>query len=152
MRQWVQSRWFAPNALRRRASIDTANGLYIPYWTFDAHAVCPWTAESGSYYYTTETVRNSRGRVETRRVRHTRWRPAAGEVRQFFDDQPVPGTRGVDRNLLLKISRNPEVEFKLTPQNTFALAEFMHRVGAIKNKPASAKDYFFDDAHNAQGS
>jgi NitT/TauT family transport system substrate-binding protein len=56
---------------------------------------------------------------------------------------------GVDRELLLKIIRNPEVEFKLTPQNTYALAEFMHRVGAIKTKPASAKDYFFDDAHNA---
>lgn len=53
----------------------------------------------------------------------------------------------IDRALLLKIIKNPEVEFKLTPQNTFALAEFMHRVGAIKNKPASAKDYFFDDAH-----
>ncbi len=54
---------------------------------------------------------------------------------------------GIDRDLLLKIIKNPEVEFKLLPQNTFALAEFMHRVGAIKNKPASARDYFFDDAH-----
>jgi len=58
----------------------------------------------------------------------------------------------VDRALLLKIIRNPEVEFKLTPQNTFALADFMHRVGAIKAKPASVKDYFFDDAHLAGGS
>jgi NitT/TauT family transport system substrate-binding protein len=56
---------------------------------------------------------------------------------------------GIDRKLLLNIIKNPEVEYKLTPQNTFALADFMHRVGAIKNKPASAKDYFFDDAHNA---
>lgn len=56
-----------------------------------------------------------------------------------------------DRDLLLKIIKNPEVQFKITPQNTYALAEFMHRVGAIKNKPASAKDYFFADAHNAAG-
>jgi NitT/TauT family transport system substrate-binding protein len=56
---------------------------------------------------------------------------------------------GIDRSLLLGIIKSPEVEFKLTPQNTFALADFMHRVGAIKNKPASAKDYFFDDVHNA---
>ena len=55
---------------------------------------------------------------------------------------------GIDRKLLMSIIKNPEVEYKLAPQNTFALAEFMHRVGAIKNKPASAKDYFFDDAHN----
>jgi NitT/TauT family transport system substrate-binding protein len=56
---------------------------------------------------------------------------------------------GIDRVLLLKIIKNPEVEFKLAPQNTFALAEFMHRVGAIKNKPTRALDYFFDDAQNA---
>lgn len=58
----------------------------------------------------------------------------------------------VDRKLLLSIIRNPEVEFKLTPQNTQTLAAFMFRVGAIRNKPASVKDYFFDDTHNAQGS
>jgi len=56
-----------------------------------------------------------------------------------------------DRDLLLKIIKSPEVQFKTTPQNTYALAEFMHRVGAIKNKPASAKDYFFPDTHNAAG-
>jgi len=55
----------------------------------------------------------------------------------------------IDRDFLIKIIRNPDVQFKITPQNTFGMAEFMNRVGAIKNKPASAKDYFFDDAHNA---
>ncbi len=57
----------------------------------------------------------------------------------------------IDRKLVLDILRSPQVQFKLTPQNTYALAEFMHRVGAIKNKPASVKDYFFDDPHNAAG-
>ena len=51
-----------------------------------------------------------------------------------------------DRQLLLSVIKNPEVQFKITPQNTYPLAEFMHRVGAIKNKPASVKDYFFEDA------
>jgi NitT/TauT family transport system substrate-binding protein len=55
----------------------------------------------------------------------------------------------LDRDFLIKIIKNPEVQFKLAPQNTYALAEFMHRVGAIKTRPGSAKDYFFDDAHNA---
>ena len=58
----------------------------------------------------------------------------------------------VPKELLLKVIRNPEMQFKITPQNTFALASFMHRIGAIKNKPASAQDYFFDDPHNAAGS
>jgi len=55
----------------------------------------------------------------------------------------------LDRDFLIKIIKNPEVQYKLTPQNTYQLAGFMHRVGAIKNRPASAKDYFFDDAHNS---
>jgi NitT/TauT family transport system substrate-binding protein len=58
----------------------------------------------------------------------------------------------IDRDLLLKIIKSPEVDFKVTPQNTLPLADFMHRTGAIKNKPASVKDYFFDDPHNASGS
>ena len=51
----------------------------------------------------------------------------------------------VDRNLLLKIFKNPEVRFSVEPQNTFGLSQFLHRVGAIKKKPASWRDYFFDD-------
>jgi NitT/TauT family transport system substrate-binding protein len=58
------------------------------------------------------------------------------------------GQGNIDRKLLLSIIKSPEVQFKLTPQNTYALADFMFRIGAIKNKPASAKDYFFDDPHN----
>lgn len=62
------------------------------------------------------------------------------------------GQGNIDRKLLLSIIKSPEVQFKLAPQNTLALAQFMHRVGAIKNRPAAAKDYFFDDPHNAGGS
>jgi NitT/TauT family transport system substrate-binding protein len=58
----------------------------------------------------------------------------------------------IDRDFLIKIIKNPEIQFKVAPQNTYALAEFMHEVGAIKNKPASWRDYFFDDALTAQGS
>ncbi|HEY8358611.1 MAG TPA: ABC transporter substrate-binding protein [Ramlibacter sp.] len=55
----------------------------------------------------------------------------------------------IDRDFLVRIIRNPEVQFKTTPQNTYVLANFLHRIGAIRNKPAAARDYFFPDAHNA---
>ncbi|GAB7539724.1 ABC transporter substrate-binding protein [Burkholderia sp. 22PA0106] len=51
----------------------------------------------------------------------------------------------IDRALLLKILRDPQVQFKTAPQNTLGLAQFMHRVGAIRNAPNSVHDYFFDD-------
>ncbi|MEM5438674.1 ABC transporter substrate-binding protein [Paraburkholderia diazotrophica] len=58
----------------------------------------------------------------------------------------------IDRALLLKIIRDPQVQFKIAPQNTFGLAQFMHRVGAIRNEPKSWRDYFFDDPATASGS
>ncbi len=58
----------------------------------------------------------------------------------------------LDRDLLLKVIKDPAVQFKVQPQNTFPLAQFMHRVGAIKNDPKSWKDYFFDDPVTRGGS
>ena len=58
----------------------------------------------------------------------------------------------IDRALLLSIIKNPQVEFKVAPQNTLGIAQFLHDVGAIKNRPASWKDYFFDDPVTLGGS
>ena len=40
----------------------------------------------------------------------------------------------------------------MTPQQTMKYAEFMHKVGALKNQPASWKDYFFPEVQNLPGS
>lgn len=58
----------------------------------------------------------------------------------------------IDRALLLKVITNPKVDFKVTPQNTQGLADFMARSGALKNKPASWKDYFFEQPALGAGS
>jgi NitT/TauT family transport system substrate-binding protein len=50
----------------------------------------------------------------------------------------------IDRALLLKVIKDPKIQFKVAPQNTLGLAQFMHQVGAIKRRPASWKEYFFD--------
>jgi hypothetical protein len=123
IRRWYASKWLAPNALKRRALVDRVKGIYIPYWTFDAHAVCPWRAEAGHYYYTTETYRDNQGRQQTRQVRHVRWEPASGEVRHFFDDEPVPGTHGVSHELLEGVLPFPTAE--LVPYETAFLSGFM---------------------------
>ncbi|QMV65616.1 ABC transporter substrate-binding protein [Pseudomonas berkeleyensis] len=58
----------------------------------------------------------------------------------------------ISREELLKIIDNEQFQFSVTPTNTYPLAEFLQRVGAIKNKPASWQDYFFEDAAIGQGS
>jgi hypothetical protein len=123
IRRWYGSKWLAPNSLRSRALVDRVHGVYIPYWTFDAHAVCPWRADAGHYYYTTEAYRDSKGNRQTRQVRHVRWEPASGEVRHFFDDEPVPGTKGVSHDLLRQVQPFPTAD--LVPYNTAYLSGFV---------------------------
>jgi hypothetical protein len=106
-REWYGKRWFAPNKLKSAALTDTLRGVYIPYWTFDAKAHADWTAESGYYYYVTETYRDSQGKTQTRQVRKTRWVPSAGSVDHFFDDELVPASKGVEASLLRKIEPFP---------------------------------------------
>lgn len=58
----------------------------------------------------------------------------------------------IDRALLLKVIKDPKVRFTIAPQNTYALASFLHQVGAIRNKPANWRDYFFVHPLLASGS
>src|SRR5215470_6551968 len=113
IRRWYGGRWFAPNKLKRAALTDTVKGLYIPYWTFDAQVHADWTAESGYYYYETETYRDANGETKTRQVQKVRWQPSAGSLDHFFDDELVPASRGVQADLLRKIEPFPTKE--LTP-------------------------------------
>jgi len=57
-----------------------------------------------------------------------------------------------DPAFILKMLNDPEIVFTLEPQNTMAYAEFMHKVGALKNKAASWKDYVFEEAAAGKGS
>lgn len=108
---------------------------------------------SATVLYATEKFRNDNPKT------YKAFIDALAEAAQFITKNPEKAadiyikvsSANIDRNLLLKIIKNPEVQFKITPQNTYTLAEFMHRIGAIKNKPASVKDYFFDDVHNVAG-
>jgi len=53
---------------------------------------------------------------------------------------------------LLKMMEDPLVEYTLTPKSTTKTAEFMARIGTIKQKPDSWKDLFFPNVHGLAGS
>ena len=96
LREWLGSRWFAPNALKTLAQPDAISGVYLPFWTYDTHTTSYYTGERGDHYYTTETYYESDGKgnqvARTRQVRHTRWTPASGSVSRWFDDILVPAS------------------------------------------------------------
>lgn len=103
LKAWYGSRWFAPNKLKRAAMTDTLHGIYLPYWTFDAHASSSWTAEAGYYYYVTVSDGNGGSRQE----RRTKWEYRSGSRNHFFDDDLVPGTVGLHLELLRKVEPFP---------------------------------------------
>ena len=108
---WLHSLWFAPTQLRTAARLGQLTGVYLPYWTYDAHTVTFYDGERGDDYYTTEsyTTRNAQGeaRTETRQVRHTRWYPVSGDVAHFFDDVLVQASKSVPGDLLAGASPWP---------------------------------------------
>ncbi|PJK12832.1 zinc ribbon domain-containing protein [Lysobacteraceae bacterium NML07-0707] len=107
IKKWYRTRWFAPNRLKSAALTDTLHGIYLPYWTFDAHVDAFWTADAGYHYYETEQYRDNSGNLQTRQVQHTRWEPASGRVQHFFDDELVPGSSGVHQELLREVEPFP---------------------------------------------
>ena len=104
LREWLRSRWFAPNALKTFAQPDAIGGVYIPFWTYDTNTTSFYEGERGDHYYTTETYYESDGKggqvARTRQVQHTRWSPASGTVTRWFDDILVPATVSMPENRL----------------------------------------------------
>ena len=53
---------------------------------------------------------------------------------------------------LVAVIKQPGAIFSGTPQRSMLWAEYMHRIGLIKQKPASWKDFTFPNIHDRQGS
>jgi ribosomal protein S27E len=115
LRQWYASRMFAPDRFKKAALTDTLHGLYLPYWTFDAHVHAAWTAMAGYVYFENVQRRGPDGRIVTVAEQRVRWQPAAGGLEHFFDDDPVPGTTGIGLALLRKVEPFPTRGDELKP-------------------------------------
>jgi DNA-directed RNA polymerase subunit RPC12/RpoP len=115
---WMGSLWFAPGTLLDYARKGRAlNGIYVPFWTFDAETSSRYSGERGEHYYETRTVRvRVNGRMETReeRVRHTRWYAVRGGVSRDFDDMLVMASRSLP----------PRLGNELTPWDLGALTAY----------------------------
>lgn len=94
--QWVRSRWFAPNALKKVGSTEAIKGTYVPHWTYDAQTQTDYSGQRGEHYWVTvtRTVSDGQGgtRQESVQEMRTRWWPASGQVARDFDDVVVRGS------------------------------------------------------------
>ncbi len=53
---------------------------------------------------------------------------------------------------IVAILDDPLVQFTMTPVGTMKFADFMYRIEALKNRPNSWQDYFFEEIQNLPGS
>lgn len=97
MNNWLGRLWFAPNGLQEYArSGRKMQGIYVPYWTFDADTSSQYRGERGTVYYENRTVMRD-GEEKTIRVQKVRWRRVSGHVARFFDDILVLASRSLPK-------------------------------------------------------
>ncbi|MFG6567621.1 primosomal protein N' (replication factor Y) - superfamily II helicase [Sulfitobacter sp. 1A13679] len=97
MKDWLGSLWFAPNGLQQYARKGRRmQGIYVPFWTYDAQTASSYRGERGTVYYVTRTVMRDGKRVQ-QQVPKIRWRAASGRVARFFDDVLVLASRSLPK-------------------------------------------------------
>ena len=94
--KWINRRWLAPGKLKHLYESGKIQGVYIPYWTFDADVVCDYSAEGGKHRKV--EVKKDDGTTETRT--ETDWYNTHGRVKEFFDDVQVRGSKNLKDSLL----------------------------------------------------
>ncbi len=97
MTDWLGGLWFAPNGLQKYARKGRRlQGIYVPYWTYDADTKSSYRGQRGTVYYETRTVRRN-GKSVSQRVQKIRWRSKSGRVARWFDDVLVLGSRSLPK-------------------------------------------------------
>lgn len=94
--KWINKRWLAPGKLKHLYESGNIQGIYIPYWTFDADVVCDYSAEGGKHRKV--EVKNSDGSTTTKT--ETDWYNTHGRVKEFFDDVQVKASKNMKASLL----------------------------------------------------
>ncbi len=101
MNRWLGRLWFAPSNLTAYARAGRAmDGLYVPYWTYDAETQSTYAGQRGTTYYENQPVRvvvNGQSRTEVQRVARISWAPVRGRVARTFDDVLVLGSRSLPK-------------------------------------------------------
>lgn len=97
MTDWLGRLWFAPNGLQEYARKGRRmQGIYVPYWTFDADTKSRYHGERGTIYYVRQSVVIN-GKRETRQVPKVRWTRVSGRVARFFDDVLVLASKSLPK-------------------------------------------------------
>lgn len=116
IRKWINSKWFAPNKLKKFVRLNDPKGLFVPYWTFDANAYTDYTAEVGKDYtvQVPRTVtRDGKQVTEMVTETRTRWFTVSGDYSMSFDNMPVYASKRIPESFFsgVKFDSNNVIPF-----------------------------------------
>ena len=107
-RKWLSRLWFAPNKLKKYARKERKlNGIYVPYWTYDADTDTRYSGQRGDIYQVRQQVRvrvNGKMTTQTRLVNKIRWTPVSGRVSRHFNDVLVYATDSLPRSMARELA------------------------------------------------
>lgn len=101
MNDWLGRLWFAPSDLKKYARAGRPmDGVYVPYWTFDAQTQSRYQGERGDVYYVTRMVPvevNGKTVMKPKQVPKIRWTRVSGQVARFFDDVLILASKSLPK-------------------------------------------------------
>ena len=95
-KKWLSGRWYAPDKLRKEVSKASAlQGIYVPFWGYDANTVTEYTGERGDDYR--DTVERNGKQVT---IIRTSWSFTSGTVYEDFENVLVAATNTIPEKLV----------------------------------------------------
>jgi DNA-directed RNA polymerase subunit RPC12/RpoP len=99
---WVRRLWLAPGAFVSAGIEGRLDGVYLPYFTFDAGTATAYRGQRGDHEWV--EVGFGQGR---QRERRTSWHAVAGDFQRFFDDVLIPAVSTLPAGLLTRLEPWP---------------------------------------------
>lgn len=100
--EWAKGRRLSPRAFRRARHNTEMQGLYVPFFTYDASLTTHYSGQGGIRRTEVYTVRVN-GKTQTRTRTVTDWYPISGTEQLSFDDIPCPATKKLDLALFRRL-------------------------------------------------
>ena len=141
--RWIDSRWFAPNALRQAVRApEGLRGVYLPAWSFDARTDTTYAGDRGVHRVEVQQRTDGNGRIVTERRTVTDWERVRGEVRHDFDDVIVAASNSLPASRDQVLGEVPVA--LLQPYDPALLAGFTVEAYQLGLRPAftTARDRF----------
>lgn len=90
-KNWIGKKFFCPKLAKDSAKPKAFQGMYVPYWTFDANTRSQYTGQYGKR----RTVKRG-----DKMVTETKWYHTSGRYNQSFDDILVCGASSQNQQLI----------------------------------------------------